>query len=64
MSIEVRAARAEEMEEFSRLMAYVFAGTPPEHPDAQPQTLLRKLPSTLAPLYCGSVGCRVMKSPG
>ena len=39
MSIEVRAARAEEMEEFSRLMAYVFAGTPPDHPDAQPQTL-------------------------
>jgi len=37
MALEIRAARADEMVEMSRLLAYVFAGPPPGHPDAPPE---------------------------
>ena len=39
MALEIRAARADEMEEMSRLLAYAFAGPPPGHADAQPEIL-------------------------
>ncbi len=40
MKLEIRAARADEMEDLSRLLSYVFNGPPPGHADAQPDTLL------------------------
>lgn len=40
MTTEIRAARADEMEELNRLLSYVFGGPPPGASDAPPDTLL------------------------
>lgn len=40
MHVEVRAARTDEMEEFSQLLRYAFASSPPDGPEAPPQTVL------------------------
>ena len=39
MSVEIRAARPEEMDEFSRVLSYAFAGPPSDAPDAMPSTV-------------------------
>lgn len=58
MSFEIRAARADEMDDFNRCTAYAFAGPPPGAADA--------LPNTLAPEWstCGFVDGRLAVTTG
>ncbi len=39
VNVEIRAARADEMDEFSRVLSYAFAAPPPGATDAPPPTV-------------------------